>query len=401
MSRTISAIIFAQLIAAGNAQMWLDSGLREYASGRYADAARSFSMAVREDPASDIAHYHLANSLLRIGHRARSMQEYQTAYTLSRSAELSENCRRALEAYGQRIPVVRRESLGVHRERLKLSPVEVDSVKHINDLAAGRSGGRSSLTESHSGGVEVFKGAPENKGQLRADWNAWIDNFRMAFNGQLGKELRARGQMRRSGRARMVFSVDTRRKLRGKIVDSDAPEAFNVSLIETTRKMDGWQDLTFPHDSAIPGFNFTMSWDYGAPLPDGQTDTTAALRRTTAGLRTPAGQHGTAGSLGVGRVSGQIGAGQTGGALSAGKTGGALSTQAVSGKIGAGKITGQLGQSGATGALSAGGSDGLPLPTFDTSVTGLLLPKKKMEELKAKPLSLPLSKKMEKSRKGR
>lgn len=380
MPKPLPILVVVQIVAAGNGQVWLDRGIGEYNTGRFPNAVSSLSMAVREDPDSDMAHYYLANSLLRIGHTQRSMQEYKAAFMTSRSEEMSENCRRVLQAYRQPIPAVHRETLGVHMVRQQLPAVTSDSVKHLNEMANQRNGGRGREVDSHPGGPAVFDNGLGDQGQLKLDWDAWIDNFRMAFNAHLNKEVNVRGLRQKSGRSKMVFSVDSSHRLRGRIVESNCGEIFDESLLVTTRKMDGWRDLAFPRASAIPGFNFSMNWNYGEPRPDTQTSVAADLRRTTASLRVPQGLRGVQGRLGSHGVSGTLASQNVSGTLGNGK---------VSGTLGNGKVSGTLGSGNVGAGLSAGQAAGMPLPTFSTEVSGLLLPRKKPVELKAVPQALP------------
>src|SRR5581483_11850290 len=92
------------------ASTWLQRGMQEYRRGDYASAARTFRQAAQADPNNDLAHYHLANSLLKTGNRSEAMKEYQRAYALSGSNEMTANCKRVLDLYHVNLPDVQTRS---------------------------------------------------------------------------------------------------------------------------------------------------------------------------------------------------------------------------------------------------------------------------------------------------
>ncbi len=242
-------------------------------------------MAVNKFPDSDLSHYLLANSLMRIGHQARALQEYEKACNLSHTMEMYNNCARMLQAYKASVPPPPPSALSGGRARPRLDDYQVSSLTHINALAEQKTAGGRKLAESHAGGLEVFKCGTENTAELKPQWDKWIENFRLTFGSTLGRQVRAANMGRLSGRALMVFSVDKNRRLRGRIVKSDAPVLFNYYLLETTRLIDRGPVLDFPETSLIPGYNFTMAWDYGASRAG---DTLAELLRTEAAIRSQA-----------------------------------------------------------------------------------------------------------------
>lgn len=250
--------------------------------------------------------------------------------------------------------------------------------------------------ESHSSSLDVFKNAPESKDGMNRAWDDWILKYRYAFNNVLKTYT---GSRKRSGKTRMVFSVSNGGRLRGRIVDTDAPIFLTDAMLATTRKLDGDPGLGFPTGSQIPGFNFTMTYDYGAPEPEPTTTATLRTTNTSAALRTPAGQGAVAGKLTGTQVGANLTSANTSAALATKGTNAALKLPqgdkaTASGALAGTSVTGKVG-AGSTGAgMSAEMADGLSgssdgaLPTVSTDVSGLLLPKPKMEELKASPAKL-------------
>jgi hypothetical protein len=346
-------------------QSWYARGLNDYSTGHYAGAVSSLSMAVQQDPGNDMAHYYLANALLRIGHQQRALQEYSRAYECAQSEELASNCMTVLKYYRQQVPL--RSSPRRMRMRAAMRAYTSQSVEAINNLAGQQSTNRERATDSSRDGVQVFKAAPESGGGMKLLWDRWIEEYRIGFNTVLAQQMRG---VPLSGRTKMVFSVDKDRHLRGRILETDAPVFVTDNLLATTRSLDGAKLLQFPGGSEIPGFNFTMSYTYSAPRAD--TSTLASMRRTNASLLNPAGQRAVAGALGNRDVSGTLGSGQVTGSLRSKNTSAAI------------------GARGTAAGLSAQEAAGIPLPQIDTNVSGLVLPKAKLVELKATPKLLDL-----------
>lgn len=369
MANTLATLLVIQLACAGN-QAALQRGVQEYRSGQYANAVKSFQTAVKADPHDDLAHYHLANSLLKTGNKAAAIKEYQEAYSMASSEQMTQNCRSVLDLYKAPLPTILTRSSRSISAVTQLSPYATKSTEELSKLAAQRSRGRVRNLESHPGGPDSFKEAPENTAGLKEDWDRWIQNFRIGFSTEFFRELRAVGMRRPSGQSMCVFSVDNKGKLRARIVRSNARYSFNDSLLATTRRLDHTNLLRFPKDSRINGFNFTMGWDYGAPQPMSREEVIAELQRTNASIARPDALGATAGRLGVTNVSGTLSSND---------------------------VNGQLSSSGANGKLSdkdglmAGQAGSLGLPSFNTSVSGLVLPPTKPVELDAKSgtLSVP------------
>lgn len=339
---------------------WLNRGIAEYSAGQYNQAVSSLSLAASKNEGSDLAHYYLANSLLRIGHKARALQEYEKACNASQTAEMYRNCGQVLKAYNVAVPPP--PPMGhPMRRRSVLDQYQVSSLDRINSLAEQKSDGKMKFADSHRDGLEVFRCSPEGSAELKAAWDQWIEKYRLTFGSTLGPRVRAANIGKLSGSALMVFSVDRNRRLRGRIVKSDAPVLFNYFLLETTRRIDRAAILDFPAASALPGYNFTMTWDYGASKNG--TDTIAELLRTEATLRNQQALNANAGTLSASDTSATLRNSNTSAALRSSSTSAALHS------------------SNASAALSS--ADALMMPKFDTKVSAQILPKQLPVELKA------------------
>lgn len=334
---------------------WLNRGIAEYTAGQYNQAVNSLSLATSKNEQSDLAHYYLANSLLRIGHKARALQEYEKACNASQSAEMYRNCAQVLKAYNASVPPPPPSSLP-RKRRSVLDQYQVSSLDRINALAEQKNDGKTRFADSHSDGLEVFRCSPEGSGELKGAWDQWIERYRLTFGSTLGPRVRAANIGKLSGRALMVFSVDKNRRLRGRIVKSDAPVLFNYFLLETTRRIDRAPVLDFPAASSLPGYNFTMTWDYGASRNG--TDTVAQLLRTEAAIRNQQALKANAGRLP------------------------ANSSTAV----------GTLSNNNTSASMRSSDVDASMMPKFDTNVSAQILPKQLPVELKALPGKLNLGK---------
>ena len=337
---------------------WLNRGIAEYSAGQYNQAVNSLSLAASKNESSDLAHYYLANSLLRIGHKARALQEYEKACNASQTAEMYRNCAQVLKAYNLALPPP--PPLAQHpRRRSVLDQYQTSSLDRINALAEQKSDGKTRFADSHRDGLEVFRCSPEGSPELKAAWDQWIENYRLTFGSTLGPRVRAAKIGKLSGSALMVFSVDKNRRLRGRIVRSDAPVMFNYFLLETTRRIDRAAILDFPAASTLPGYNFTMTWDYGASRNG--NDTLAELIRTEASLRNQQALKANAGALTAADTNAILRQSSTNAALR---------------------------DSNTEASLRAANADALMMPKFDTKVSAQILPKQLPLELKASPLKL-------------
>ncbi len=337
---------------------WLNRGIAEYSAGRYNQAVSSLSLAASKNESSDLAHYYLANSLLRIGHKARALQEYEKACNASQTAEMYRNCAQVLKAYNVAVPPPPPLVQHPHR-RSVLDQYQTSTLDRINALAEQKSDGKTRFADSHRDGLEVFRCSPEGSPELKAAWDQWIENYRLTFGSTLGPRVRAAHIGKLSGSALMVFSVDKNRRLRGRIVRSDAPVMFNYFLLETTRRIDRAAILDFPAASTLPGYNFTMTWDYGASRNG--TDTVAELLRTEAALRNQPALNANAGALTAADTNAILRQSSTNAALR---------------------------NSNTDASLRAANADALMMPKFDTKVSAQILPKQLPLELKASPLKL-------------
>ncbi len=392
----VLAIALAVCAVPARAQMVQDlvrRGIQAYNARQYASAVNNLQSAINRDPENDTAHYFLANSLMAVGNKQHALQEYSRAFQYSMDGEMLDNCARVLEAYRQplphRTPRARKSAAG-------LNPYSTGSVQAINRLAETHVSQASRSMESHSSSLDVYKAAPENKDGMSRAWDDWILKYRYAFNNVLKTYT---GNRRRSGKTRMVFSVSQSGRLRGRIVDTDAPIFLTDAMLATTRKLDGDSGLTFPSGSQIAGFNFTMSYDYGAPELEPRTAATLRSTSTNAALRTPVGKGAVAGKLTGTQVGANMSSTSTSATLATKGTNaglklpdgahataaGTLAGTDVSGKIGTTSTSAGLSAETAEGNL--GNSDGA-LPTVSTDVSGLLLPKPKLPELKATPAKL-------------
>ena len=367
---------------------WLQRGISEYSAGQYNQAVSSLSLAASKNEQSDLAHYYLANALLRIGHKSRALQEYEKAANTSQTAEMYKNCAQVLKAYNATVPPPPPLGQGIRR-RSVLDQYQTSSLTKINALAAQKSDSSMPFADSHKDGLEVFKCSPEGTPELKADWDQWIERYRLTFGSTLGPRVRAANIGKLSGRALMVFSVDKNRRLRGRIVKSDAPVMFNYFLLETTRRIDHSPVLDFPVASALPGYNFTMTWNYGASRNG--TDTVAELLRTEAVLRQQA-LNATAGRLATNNTNASLlnqPLNSASGKLFNNNTNASmLNQQALNANAG------RLSTNNTSATLRNSELDAAMMPQFDAKVSAQILPKQLPVELKASPLTLdPVKKK--------
>lgn len=395
-----TALVFALFFAVSTngvqAQMVQDlirRGIQAYNARQYASAVNNLQAAVSRDPENDTAHYYLGNALMACGNKTHALQEYSRAFQYSMDGEMLDNCARVLEAYRQPLP---RRTPRARRSAAGLNPYTTGSVQEMNRLAETRVSQARRAMESHSSSLDVFKTAPENKDGMNRAWDDWILKYRYAFNNVLKSYT---GGRKRSGKTRMVFSVTSNGRLRGRIVDTDAPVFLTDAMLATTRKLDGDSGLSFPSGSQIPGFNFTMTYDYGAPEPE--PTTTAALRttNTSAALRTPGGQSAVAGKLAGPQVNSTLSSTSTSAALAAKNAKAGLKLPEgeranAAGTLAGTNVAGKMGAGSTSAGMSAGTAEGLGadsdggLPSVSTDVSGLLLPKPRMEELMAAPAKL-------------
>jgi hypothetical protein len=256
-----------------DADKWLARGLQEYNQGRYAQAASSLSMAVSRNPQLDTAHYYLANALWNTRQTSRALQEYQRALETAQSPGMTENCKSVLARYhyhtvGSAIhapaefaakpPLTDISGMAQGTGSIRgYGAAKTGALSSFMDAAAGSGASNLRNPNSHPDGVAVFNSAPSQN----QSFNSWQFKFRLAFERALSAEMNKRGVIGRCGKYSMIFSCDANRQLRGKIVETNAPDVINESLLAATKQLDGSGILEFPPDIGTSGFNFTLAWD--------------------------------------------------------------------------------------------------------------------------------------------
>gem|GEM_PF-1625167 len=357
------ALLLALTVATNSAyaSKLLDRGIKEYSSGQYKQAISTLHQAIAQENSSDVAHYYLANALMSTGNRNEAALEYKRSFMLATSESMANNCRRALKGLNVTLPRVDEEDMKTRSARANMTPYSVASVDALSELA-GRRANSPKILESHRDGVEQFKTAPEASPEMRAKWDKWIEDFRLEFNTSLYRMM-GPSFSANSGKVKMIFSVDSRRKLRGRILESTAPFFYEYYLLATVRKLDGSPVLAFPSGSSIPGYNFTMGWTNGPPKTQFNRNTLLELRRLSYQLRRNpfTGEQAVALKLGDNQANGK------------------LSSQSTSAELAANR---------AAGMLTSQKAGAPPIPNFDAIVSGLVLPRKPVAELKAASLAL-------------
>lgn len=348
-------------ITSACASSLLDQGIKQYSAGQYKQAVTTLRQAIGQESSSDVAHYYLANALMSAGNRTEAALEYKRAFMLARSESMANNCRRALKGLNVALPRMDSEDMTTRSARANMTPYSVASVDALSELA-GKAANSPKILESHRDGVMQFKTAPETTPDLSVKWDKWIEDFRLEFNTSLYRMM-GPAFSASYGKVKMIFSVDSRGKLRGRILESTAPFFYEYYLLATVRKLDGAPVLAFPSGSSIPGYNFTMGWTNGPPKRQFNRNTTLQLQRLSYQLRRNpfTGEQAVALKLGDNQASGR------------------LSSQNTSA---------ELAMNRAQGMLTSQKAGALPIPSFDAVVSGLVLPRKPVPELKAAPLAL-------------
>jgi hypothetical protein len=313
-------------------------------------------------PTSDLAHYKLANALLGAGQKDPALAEYRQAYILSQSEQMSANCRKVLTFYRVALPAVGNEPLQARLARAKLPLATSGSLEEFMSMASRSGDSHQGRMDSHPEGVVSFKQCPDSSGPLADPWHKWNEDFRLAFEARLRKRLAALGIPAIYGRTKLIFSIDKNRHLRGRILETTLPPLLWACMLEATKALDGSNELDFPRGSQIDGFNFTIGWTFIDP-PLAVQERVAALMRFN-------------------RLTGAIAPGQGLNATALGLNSNQTAAQLnnVNGKL----LSGQ-GLQGQAQGLGGGQVDGKLLPKVDAEVSGQLMPKPKLEELKASP----------------
>lgn len=115
---------------------------------------------------------------------------------------------------------------------------------------------------SHTDGLKSFRQSPKDS----PGWDYWIARFKRSFQYILMSNLAKEGEVRPYGSAACIFSLDNRGNLRGHIYASTASDRLNRCLIKTIRELDHSRILKFPKSAKITGYNFQMSWQFGKLL---------------------------------------------------------------------------------------------------------------------------------------
>lgn len=356
--------LFLTLILVRNpasASSYMERGMKEYSAGQYKQAITTLRLAIEREKSSDLAHYYLANSLMSTGNRNEAALEYKRAFMLATSESMANNCRRALKGLNVALPRMDEEDMKTRTVRANMTPYSVASVNELSELA-GKRANSPKILESHRDGVMQFEAAPESTPDMEAKWDKWIEDFRLEFNTSLYRMMGPTFSAC-SGKVKVIFSVDSSGKLRGRILESTAPFFYEYYLLATVRKLDGAPVLAFPSGSSIPGYNFTMGWTNGPPKSQFNRNTMAELRRLGYQLRRNP-------LTGEQAVALRLGGNQANGLLTSKNTSAQLSTN------------------NAAGMLTSQKAGFLPIPNFDAVVAGIVLPRKPVPELKAAPLSL-------------
>lgn len=108
----LASILSLWLPGAALAQSAFDSGVRMYEAGRYAEAMLHLSQATGAEPENARAHYHLANTLVRLGMHPQAAQEYEICYRLDPRGSMADYCRAALRAYKRPVPAIEQTRAG-------------------------------------------------------------------------------------------------------------------------------------------------------------------------------------------------------------------------------------------------------------------------------------------------
>jgi tetratricopeptide (TPR) repeat protein len=309
----------------------------------------SYEETARRNPDNDVAHYCLANALFKAGQNQRAITEYRRAYALSHTEQMRAFCQQMLQKLGINISGSRSSAGRQVQAPSWMSAPTSAPIEQFHQMAKTR-GSRDRDSDSHKDGVDVFDQTPGR------DFDSWITEFRYNFGVAVKQQLMRRGYPSMYGSTMMIFSVDHHHKLRARILRSSAPPVVTNMLLDTTRAMDGRSILDFPKSSNLDGFNFSMSWAF-PEAPRGYRDVEANLRNAKGRILSQNGMRAQTGIMNynTSNASGALATKNANGRLVPG------SNQGVDGKLAGGNVS------------------------ISTDVAGLLMPKQKPIELKAKP----------------
>lgn len=122
----IAGFVWTASIGPAVASTFFDDGLAYFKAGRFDLCARAMSAAVARDPASQIARYYLACSLVKAKDHRRAVEEYRVAYLLDPTSVTGGYCKKALSGYKAAIPDLA-EAKQLARELAARQPVKTVS----------------------------------------------------------------------------------------------------------------------------------------------------------------------------------------------------------------------------------------------------------------------------------
>jgi tetratricopeptide (TPR) repeat protein len=93
--------IAAPVLAAGTSY---NDGVADYQNGRYQQAVVKLAKATGAEPTNALAHYYLANALVKCGDHQQAVEEYRASLMLDPNGNVSVFCRAALTGYKKPFP---------------------------------------------------------------------------------------------------------------------------------------------------------------------------------------------------------------------------------------------------------------------------------------------------------
>lgn len=79
-------------------------GVADYQNGRYQSAVVNLAKAIGAEPRNPIAHYYLANALVKCGDHKQAVEEYRASLMLDPNGSVSVFCKAALKGYHALLP---------------------------------------------------------------------------------------------------------------------------------------------------------------------------------------------------------------------------------------------------------------------------------------------------------
>jgi hypothetical protein len=390
MFKTFLIGLLAALSVTTSAQA-LDSdferGQQFYQARRYGESIAAFTRLTARQPSSDVAHYYLGMAYMANGSENQAILEYKKALALSQSPQMAAYSRAMLKRCGitpPPLPSAGAFGMGSRQDvRGGLAPAESQSLSQFVQMATAAHDSRGSKYDSSPEGVEVYKNSQDKDPQLDAGWRRWNEDFRMFFAAQFLQRLRSVGVNSLFGQTRILFSCDKNHKLRGKILDTSLPDQFLPLLLDAVRNMDGKTNLAFPSGSQIDGYNFTVGWSFANPPPEVQEKVAIAMRSSNTHIQLIGSREDQARAARMKNIpveTQRIGNGAIPIGSNPINTAVGVANQSVNGALR------PVDEANAKAGLLSNGKDtaaGL-VPGFDAQVSGHIVPKPTVEELKAK-----------------